>query len=347
MLDDENRDRVEFSDIVGMANSRAMGCWFAGVACLALSVGCLADSPGAPPVDTQVRTLIDDLAPALRARVVFGFEDEERYRFRWTPGRRKGVRISELDTDQRQAFGTIMRTVLSEAGARKVDAILATEAALGVIENAPENRDPGKYWLAVFGEPGPGVWGMRFEGHHLSANFTLGGAAVLSATPLFLGANPEHVPSGPDMGLRALAAEVDLGWALYQSLDDAEREAARRSEEWFGRFLTSAGKRHADLGKPAGIRVAALQPDRQLNVRRLIAAYVETVNSRYATPYLERVLEEELPHLRFHWRGADAPGDGYYYRIAGRRLLIEHDNRAGGTHVHSVWRDLEHDFGGR
>ena len=26
-------------------------------------------------------------------------------------------------------------------------------------------------------------------------------------------------------------------------------------------------------------------------------------------------------------------------------LLIEHDDRSGGTHVHAAWRDVETDFG--
>ena len=298
------------------------------------------------PVDVQMRALLDSLPSEVRARTVFAFDDAERYRFRWTPGQREGVRLDELDAGQGHALGDLLRTVLSQAGANKIDAILATEAALGVIENAPSYRDPKKYWTAVFGEPGPGMWAMRFEGHHLSVNLTFRGPEIVSATPLFLGANPEHVTSGPDEGLRALAAEVDLGWAVYQSLDSGQRDVARGSEEWFGGFLTSAGERRADLGKPSGIPASALSQEQQKLLRRLIAAYVDTIAPRFAVPYLARAFEEEWANLRFYWRGADAPGDSYYYRIAGKRLLIEHENRSSGTHVHAVWRDAEQDFGG-
>jgi hypothetical protein len=35
-----------------------------------------------------------------------------------------------------------------------------------------------------------------------------------------------------------------------------------------------------------------------------------------------------------------------YYRLQGRTFLLEFDNsRNSGTHIHSVWRDFEHDFG--
>jgi hypothetical protein len=140
------------------------------------------------------------------------------------------VRLDELDERQRAMLRDLFHTLLSEAGTRKVDAIIATEAALGMIEGSPEYRDPAGYWTAVFGEPGPQPWGLRCEGHHLSVNMTFRGAAIVSATPLFLGANPQRIPSGPDEGLRALAAEVDLAWTLYESLDERQREVAPGTE---------------------------------------------------------------------------------------------------------------------
>ena len=313
-------------------------------ACLVVGAGSRAH-PTDIPVDVQMQGFLESLPSGVRGRTRFAFEDPERFRFGWTPGRREGVRLDELDTGQRQLLEDFLRSVLSEAGARKVDAIIATEAALGVIENAPDYRNPGKYWTAVFGQPGPGPWAVRFEGHHLSVNLTFHSSEMVSATPLFLGANPERVPTGPDRGLRALAAEVDLGWALYESLDDAQRQVARGSEEWFAGFLTSPGERRPDLGKAAGITTGALDTGQQERLRRLIAAYVDTIAPDHAAPYLHALFADEWESLRFFWDGADERPGSYYYRIAGRRLLIEHDNRSGGTHVHAAWRDVETDFG--
>ena len=319
--------------------------YLVAAASLAVSLTCAAH-PTTTPVDQQVKAWLASFAPEIRERAMFAFDDPERHRFRWTPGRREGVRLDELNDDQRHALRDLLRTVLSEAGANKVDAIIATEAALGVLTNAISYRDPNKYWTAIFGTPSEELWGLRFEGHHLSVNLTFRGADIVSATPLFLGANPETVPSGPDAGLRALAAEVDLAWALYESLNIDQVEIARGSEEWFSGFLTSAGERRANLGKPAGISVTDLDESQHTALKRVIAAYVDTIASSHAAPYLERAFDQEWPHLRFFWSGAEQPGDSYYYRIAGQRLLIEHENRAGGGHVHAVWRDAEHDFGG-
>ena len=37
----------------------------------------------------------------------------------------------------------------------------------------------------------------------------------------------------------------------------------------------------------------------------------------------------------------------FYYRVHGPTVLIEYDNtQNNANHIHSVWRDLERDFGG-
>jgi len=46
-------------------------------------------------------------------------------------------------------------------------------------------RDPGRYYVALFGEPAATApWGFRYEGHHLSVNLTLRRASA-SATFCF------------------------------------------------------------------------------------------------------------------------------------------------------------------
>ncbi len=49
-------------------------------------------------------------------------------------------------------------------------------------------RDPGEFYVTVFGAPGSAEpWGWRFEGHHLSLHLTVDGDAV-TAYRFFLGA---------------------------------------------------------------------------------------------------------------------------------------------------------------
>lgn len=275
----------------------------------------------------------------------FAADDAKRYQFNWLPGIRAGVRLDALDAKQTANLRNILKTILSEAGALKVDAILATEAALAVISKSPEYRNPGKYYTAVFGKPGDQDWALRFEGHHLSVNLSFKGEELVAATPLFTGANPETIPTGPDKGLRALEQEVDLAKALFESLNDTQRGLATASDEWFGGFLSDPGSRRPKQAKPIGISTSKLDEEQSTLLRKLIAAYVKTVNDDFAEEYLNSRVNSEWDKLRFYWRGETASGADYFYRIASDTLLIELETQGGDRHIHTVWRDREQDFG--
>lgn len=275
----------------------------------------------------------------------FAADDAKRYQFNWLPGVRAGIRLDALNAKQTADLRNILKTILSEAGALKVDAILATEAALAVISRSPEYRNPGKYYTAVFGEPGGNNWALRFEGHHLSVNLSFKGDELIAATPLFAGANPETVPSGPDKGLRALEQEVDLAKALFTSLNDAQRKLATASDEWFGGFLSDPGSRRPKQAKPIGIPTGALDKEQNAMLWNLIASYVETIDGGFAEEYFSKRVNKEWDSLRFYWRGETGQDADYFYRIASENLLIELETQGGDSHIHSVWRDREWDFG--
>jgi len=95
------------------------------------------------------------------------------------------------------------------------------------MEKDPVRRDPTMYYVTIFGEPSANApWGWRFEGHHLSLNFTISDADHVAVTPSFFGTNPAEVREGPRKGTRVLAEEEDLGLALVNSLDAAQRATA-------------------------------------------------------------------------------------------------------------------------
>jgi hypothetical protein len=86
-------------------------------------------------------------------------------------------------------------------------------------------RDPGLYYLRVFGEPGSPTWGWRFGGHHVSVNNLVVGGAVVATTPSFLGADPATAPLLGSV-LRPLAGPEDLARELVRSLDPGLAEQA-------------------------------------------------------------------------------------------------------------------------
>jgi Protein of unknown function (DUF3500) len=79
----------------------------------------------------------------------------------------------------------------------------------------------------------------------------------------------------------------------------------------------------------------------------LIGEYVGNVRDEAARDARRRIEEAGLPAIRFAWVGGTNAGEPHYYRVQGPTFLIEYDNtQDGANHVHSVWRDLQNDFGG-
>jgi len=63
---------------------------------------------------------------------------------------------------------------------------------------------------------------------------------------------------------------------------------------------------------------------------------------------VEALLREHgFEKVYFAWAGGLEVGQKHYYRVHGPTFLIEYDNSQNdGNHIHSIWRDLERDFGG-
>lgn len=98
---------------------------------------------------------------------------------------------------------------------------------------------------------------------------------------------------------------------------------------------------------PKGVPASALaEPQREM-LRALLDVYIGRVADDLAEAWSARLAGPALDDLHFLWAGGLETGDPHYYRIQGRSLLIEYDNaQRGGNHVHTVWRDLDRDFGG-
>jgi hypothetical protein len=79
---------------------------------------------------------------------------------------------------------------------------------------------------------------------------------------------------------------------------------------------------------------------------RLIRWYVDHAAKEIAAAEWRKVEAAGLDGITFAWAGTDEPGKGHYYAVRGPTFLIEYDNtQDNANHIHSVWRDLRHDWG--
>ena len=290
---------------------------------------------------------VESLSANQRRETVHGFDDEKRHDWHYVPRRRPGLSLKAMDEPQRERAWALVGAALSETGYRKAWGVVDLEAILGELTGEHDRRDRLNYAVALFGDPGSvAPWSWRIEGHHLSLTFTIVPGEGVATTPSFFGANPDRVPEGhPHAGLRILAQEQDLAFALVQGLESVQREAAVIADRSMGDILTGPG-REQSLRTPTGLPLADMSEAQRDGLMRLLGAYIGNMEQTIASRQWTRIREAGVERLHFAWAGSLAPGRPHYYRIQGPTLVIEYDNtQNGANHAHSVWHDSQDMFG--
>ena len=152
-------------------------------------------------------------------------DDAERRRWFYTPTDHGGLTVHQQRPAQQRAAMRLVSTGLSEAAYVTVATVMGLENVLDLVEgfrtrfDRERGRDPGLYYLRVFGEPGgTAPWGWRFGGHHVSLNNLVVDGALVSTTPCFLGADPAASPLLGGAVNRPLGRVEDLACELVRSL---------------------------------------------------------------------------------------------------------------------------------
>lgn len=311
-----------------------------------LSLPVAADSAAGPAagMGLAARAWLAALDPERRSAAAIDFDSEERFNWGFVPRARRGVALRDMSPEERRAARALLEASLSPRGLAKVDAIVGLEKVLFALEGR-EVRDPERYHVTVFGSPAAeGMWGWRFEGHHVSLNWTLVDGQVVGSTPQFLGADPAEVRDGPSQGARALAGEEDLARALVVSLSPEQRRRAIVDGQAPPDILSGTARRAARQ-PDVGVAADELTPEQQEMMRALLREYASAQQPAVEKARLARI-GDGLTGVRFAWMGGLAKGQGHYYRIQGPSFLIEYDNTQDqANHIHSVWRELEGDWG--
>jgi hypothetical protein len=324
----------------------------AGAAGLALGVRPVrAATTPAAAVEPAARAFLASLTPALRDRASFPFASAERTRWHWTvPASvpRNGLPLGQVSVAQRRLALDLLRASTSAAGYRKALDIMALQGVLQRMSTGVSDAfDPDLYYVSVFGRPGARAWGWRLEGHHLSRNFTVvGGRVVLE--PFFLGAWPTRAGSAyrtVSRGYRTMPREEDAAREIVLLLDGRLRRQVVFSSESLTDHLTQNAVTVRPLER-VGVLTRDLPSAAQRRVHELVRTYLANYPPTLAREALARVERAGLARARFGWAGSARPGVPHYYRLQGPTFVLEFDNsRNGGTHIHSVWRDFERDFG--
>ena len=278
-----------------------------------------------------------------RRKAMIAFDSGNRLDWHYIPRSRSGLALGEMRPNQADAARALFASVLNQRGLELLDGVRLLEGVLR--EQQGSLRDPGRYYVSVFGTPGRFPWGWRFEGHHLSLNVALPAPGHVAVTPFFTGANPATVRDGPHRDFRLLGASEDLARRIMAGLNDQQRQAAIIANRSFGEIVASP-QREQDLGNPRGLLLGEMSGAQRTLVEALMDRFLGTLAADLMAQQKQRILEQGLATFRFAWAGSLMPGEAHYFRVHGPVTLIEHDNtQNSANHIHAVWRDLAADFG--
>lgn len=160
-------------------------------------------------------------------------DQTERELWFYTPTDHGGLPLREMGPIQQQRAMQLLATGLSVPGYVTAATIMGLENILDLVEGwsrswgRDRGRDPGLYYVRIFGDPsGTEPWSWRFGGHHVSVSHLVIDGEVQGSTPLFFGADPASAPLLGPHPLRPLAGVEDVARDLVHSLDAGQRALA-------------------------------------------------------------------------------------------------------------------------
>lgn len=298
------------------------------------------------------RALIESLEPEQRSQLHVSFDSPDRREFTYLPVPRPGLALADMTPQQQAQAMELLATGLSDRGLADARAIMQLEEILAGLERSVgwpgwRRRHQEYYWFRVHGEPGgEQPWAWRVGGHHLAVHLTIVGEQVAGA-PMFFGANPATVPDGhARAGLRTLPDDEDLGRALVTALPAHLRAIAVAAPLAPSDILTRYDP-VADVSRiPPGLAYQYMEGGQRELLVRLVRRYLDRALPDVADASWDAIDGAGLERVSFRWAGSVEPGHGHYYAVLGPTFLLEYDNTQNkANHIHTVWRDLQRDWG--
>lgn len=310
-----------------------------------------APDSSAPGMAEAAKTFLKSLSKEDHATATFNFGDEERVNWHFIPRERKGLALKELEGAPLVAAHKLISSGLSSAGYDQAIDVMSLEEVLFLLEGGDREtrrskRDPLKYYISVFGEPGSkGTWGWRVEGHHLSLNYTITDGKIVSSTPEFFGANPGTIQAGPGREIRVLGPEEDLARQILKLCTPAAQK-----KMWLDKAapddLRGGGVAQPVLdGGAVGIKFSELSADQQKLLGQLLAEYLQNMPADIEASRRAEIKAAGMGDIKIAWWGSAERDERHYYRIHGPTFIVEYNNtQQSANHVHSIWRDTRGDF---
>lgn len=320
--------------------------------CCALVPAAADDGSDTPGLAMAVAAsgLMDLLPEEHKKAIFYSYDDPERLNWHFIPRERNGVALWDLTGEPRKAAEELVKVGLSAVGYAKTLQVRSLEEVLYLFEGGDEEyrrtrRHPHKYHVTVFGQPAAtGLWGWRFEGHHLSLNFSIKDGVVISSTPEMFGANPALIDAGPGRSLRILSGREDLARQILKACNDGQRQ-----QMWISQTapddIRGAGEVHPVVDAAVGLRYADMSPEQKKLFRELLGEYLSAMPAQVVRDRMKAIEAAGIDHVRMAWWGDADVNQRHHYVIQGASFIIEYNNTQNdANHIHAMWRNIDGDF---
>lgn len=263
---------------------------------------------------------------------------------------RDGIRLDDLNDEQRMNIHALLRTVLSDQGYLKALSIMQydqdTHDKLTTMNSPIAHRyGQEKFWTWIFGHPSlEEKWGFKFEGHHLSINMNFSPQGV-SCTPHFTGINPGLISKGITAGKYIMYRENEIGKKLFNSLNDRQQKKALIDSLPSNIDARAQTGNETFLHDRKGLPFKEMNKDQKAMIWDMLSAWIDNFNLAIADNKRKQ-MRKLLPQSRFVWMGTNSINDLHYYGVITPDWSIEFTNRDQGIqHFHTLWRLIPDDFG--
>lgn len=203
------------------------------------------------------------------------------------------------------------------------------------------------YYISFLGTPSrTEPWMLQFGGHHLALNITIAGSRGV-LTPTLTGAQPATFQLNGKT-IRPVGRESDKALALFQSLDEKQRQQALLNYS-VPDLILGPGQDGREIA-PEGLKVSEMSQNQRAMLLDLIYEWAGIINETAASARMAE-LKADLNDTWFAWSGPTTfePGTNIssYYRIQGPHLVIEYAPQRDepANHVHTIYRDPTNDYG--
>ncbi|MGW6738614.1 DUF3500 domain-containing protein [Streptomyces sp. NPDC055013] len=240
---------------------------------------------------------------------------------------RKGVRVGDLTTEQRDLGYALLGAALSAEGLKQTRGIMKLNGLLGESRGGgQETLTEGHYFFTFMSTPSTTKpWGFQFEGHHVAINyFVLGDQVVM--TPTFMGSEPTSATYQGEK-ITLFRPETKAGLAMVRSLNTTQRAKAVSAQANGNEDMKSGpGQDNLKLAHE-GLPGADLTSAQRQKLLDLVGVYVGYANEGHAEVKMTEVAEH-LDDTYFYWMGETKDDSAFYYRVHSPVILIEYDAQA-------------------